>query len=153
MVVGNQSEQGELDSFALAATLRGDEPSNPFVRPGDIVTVAVADQAYVIGNVLRPQPIPLREPVTVSKAIAMSGGTLPDTKADKVRIIRQDPVSGAKSEILVDLRGIEKLQANDPELRAGDILEIPTSSGKRFLRTMLGGVSTSAAQLPIRIIP
>src|SRR2546423_458237 len=41
--------------FNLKDTLRGDEKSNPWVRPGDIINLPEADQAYVVGNVFKPQ--------------------------------------------------------------------------------------------------
>ncbi len=65
------------------------ENNNPFVRSGDIVNLIAADKIYVVGNVYRPITIPLKERVTLTQAIAMAGGTLPDTNFDKVRILRQ----------------------------------------------------------------
>jgi protein involved in polysaccharide export with SLBB domain len=34
--------------------LSGDDASNPYVRPGDIVTVPESETAFVVGNVLKP---------------------------------------------------------------------------------------------------
>ena len=82
-----------LDNFMLSDTLRGDEKSNPYVRPGDVITIYEAEQAYVVGNVLRPSAIPLKEQITVSRAIAMCGGLMPDTKSSRIRIVRQAPGS------------------------------------------------------------
>src|SRR5947207_5460956 len=77
---GNQPEAndvGGLITYNLSDTLRGVPEANPYVRPGDIVEVLAADQVYVIGNVLRPTIIPLKEPITISRAIAVAGGTAP----------------------------------------------------------------------------
>ncbi len=89
----NATAQGFV-SYNLEDTLHALPEANPFVRPGDLVQVPTADQVFVFGNVLRPIAIPLKEPLTVSKAIAMAGGTAPSTKKDKVRIIRQLPGQG-----------------------------------------------------------
>jgi polysaccharide export outer membrane protein len=146
-----EEEASAFSSFRLSETLRGDSGANPYVRPGDIVTVTEAEQAYVVGNVLRPSMIPLRERVTVSQAIAMAGGALPDTQSERVRVVRQAP-DGAKTELLVDLKAVAKRRAEDVTLQANDIVEVPTASGRRFLRTLLGSAVPSAARLPVQII-
>lgn len=147
------SEASALDNYKLSETMKGEENANPYVRPGDIINVPEAEQAFVVGNVLRPAAIPLKDRITVSRAIAMSGGAMPDTKTDRVRIVRQPPGSSAKTEIFVDLKAIDKQKAEDIVLQAGDIVDVPTSSGKRLLRSLIGAVVPSVAQLPVRVIP
>jgi polysaccharide export outer membrane protein len=149
----NDDESSALVSYVLEETLRGKPEANPLVRPGDIVQVPEADQVYVLGNVLKPSAIPLNEPLTVSRAIAIAGGTAPSTKKDKVRIIRQVQGSTAKKEIYVDLTAIEKNKAEDVALLANDVVDVPISGTKSFLRSLLGTVVPSVSQLPIRVIP
>jgi polysaccharide export outer membrane protein len=149
----DESSISVLDSFKLTETLRGDEQANPFVRPGDVISIAEAEQAYVVGNVLRPSIISLKERVTVSRAIAMSGGLMPDTKTERVRIVRQAPDSASKTELFVDLKAIDKRKAEDVVLQAGDIVDVPTAGGKRLLRSLIGAVVPAVGQLPVRVIP
>ncbi len=152
----NQMEDASLSGFvaySLNDTLQGEAKANPFVQPGDIITVPEADQIYVVGNVFKPSSIPLKEPITVTRAIAMAGGTMRDTKSDRIRIIRQLPNATTKNEIYVDLKAIEKKQAEDIVLQPNDIVDVPTSSGKAFLRSLLGAVVPSVAQMPVRVIP
>ena len=139
-------------SYKLEDTLHALPEANPFVRPGDLIQVPTADQVFVLGNVLRPIAIPLKEPITVSKAIAMAGGTAPSTKKDKVRIIRQVP-GHVKQEIQVDLKAIEKNKAEDVALLANDIVDVPISGAKSILRSLIGTVVPSVGQLPVRVIP
>ena len=139
--------------YKLVDTLKGLPAANPFVRPGDIVSIALADQIFVLGNVLRPTAIPLKEPLTVSRAIAIAGGTAPSTKRDKVRILRQLPGSTQKQEIFVDLRAIEKNKAEDVALVANDVVDVPISGTKSILRSLLGTVVPTISQLPVRVIP
>ena len=148
----NRDDMSALVSYLLVDTLHGVPEANPFVRPGDLVQVPSADQVYVIGNVLRPLAIPLKEPLTVSRAIAMAGGTAPSTKKDKVKIIRQVPGTG-KQEINVDLNAIQKNQAEDVALLANDIIDVPISGVKSILRSLVGSVVPSVGQLPVRVIP
>jgi polysaccharide export outer membrane protein len=147
------NDVGGLVTYKLSDTLRGVPEANPFVRPGDIVEVLAADQIYVIGNVLRPTIIPLKEPITISRAIAVAGGTAPSTKKDKVRIIRQTVGSTTKQEIYVDLSAIEKRKAEDVALLANDIVDVPISGAKSFLRSLIGTIAPAVSQLPVRIIP
>jgi polysaccharide export outer membrane protein len=140
-------------SLRLNDTLRGEEASNPYVQPGDIVTVPEADQVYVIGNVFHPQALPMKDPISVSRAVAMAGGPLQDAKTDSVRIVRQMPGTSTKTEMVVNLGAIARKQAEDVALQPNDIVEVPTSGTKAFLRSLLGAVAPSVSQLPVRIIP
>lgn len=142
-----------FSSYRLSDTLRGDPKANPYLKPGDIVTLAEADQIYVVGNVFTPLTIPLKEPITLSRAIAMAGGVRQDSKKDKVRIVRQEPGSASRQEVIVDLSAIEKKRADDVALMPNDIIDVPTSGAKSFLRGLLGGVAPSVSQLPVRVIP
>ena len=140
-------------SYKLSDTLHALPEANPFVRPGDLVQIPEADQVYVLGNVMRPVAISLTEPLTVSRAIAIAGGTAPATKKDKVRIIRQLPGGTAKQEIPVDLNAIEKNKAPDVALMANDVVDVPISGAKSLLRSLVGTIGSSVGQLPIRVIP
>jgi polysaccharide export outer membrane protein len=142
-----------FSSYKLSETLKGYPQANPYIEPGDIVTLPEANQVYVVGNVFTPVTIPLREPITISRAVAMAGGVKQDSKKDKVRIVRQDPSTSTSKQILVDLSAIEKKQAEDIALMPNDIVDVPVSGGKSFMRTLLGTVAPSVAQLPVRVVP
>jgi len=140
-----------FEAYVLQDTLAGDARANPYVKPGDIITLPEAERAYVVGNVVRPITIPLKETTTLTQAIAMAGGTMPDTKQDRVRIVRQ--TSAGKKEIFVDLKAITSHRAEDVTLQANDIVDVPISGGRRFLRTLTGAIGPAASRLPVRVIP
>ena len=142
-----------ISSYKLSETLAGNALANPYLESGDIITLPEAEQVYVVGNVNSPATIPLREPVTVSRAIAMAGGLRQDSKKDKVRIVRQEPGGQTKKEIIVDLSAIEKKRAEDLALLPNDIVDVPTSAGKSLMRSLLGSVAPTVSQLPVRVIP
>jgi len=142
-----------FSSYKLSETLLGHPSANPYLEPGDIVTLPEADQAYVVGNVFTPLTIPLKEPITLSQAIAMAGGVKQDTKRDKIRVLRHEPGSATRKEIIVNLSAIEKKRAEDIALLPNDIVEVQTSAGKALLRSLIGGAGASISQLPIRVIP
>jgi polysaccharide export outer membrane protein len=142
-----------FSSYKLSETMMGLPNANPWIEAGDIITLPEAPQAYVVGNVFSPLTIQLKEPVTLSRAIAMAGGAKQDTKKDKVRILRQEPGSAASKEMIVDLSAIEKKRAEDITLMPNDIVDVPLSSGKSLLRSLISGMVPNVASLPVRVIP
>ena len=77
---------------------------------------------------------------------------MPDSKKEKVRIIRQEPNGAGSREIFVDLRAIDKRQAEDLALLPNDIIDVPVAGGKRVLRSLIGAVVPSVGQLPVQVI-
>jgi polysaccharide export outer membrane protein len=153
--VATSTMPAEIEWYDVAKLLkeRANETS-PYVQPGDTINLLEADKIYVVGNVVKPSIIPLKEKVTISKAIAASGGTLPDSKLDKVRILRQTgPDAAEKTEILVDLKAINKREAEDVALSANDIVDVPTSTGKKFLRGLMNSIGPTASRGVVRVIP
>lgn len=147
------ASQPSFLNFKLEETLKADERANPYLQPGDVITLPEAKEAYVVGNVLRPGPVTLKDDrLTVSRAIAMVGGTMPDSKKERVRIIRQEADGAGSREIFVDLKAIDKHQAEDVALLPNDIIDVPVAGGKRVLRSLVGAVVPSVGQLPVRVI-
>ena len=142
-----------FSSYKLSDVLLGDPKSNPYLETGDIVTLPEADQVYVVGNVFMPLTISLKEPITLTRAIAMAGGLKQDTRKDKIRVLRQEPGTAIRKEIMVDLSAIEKKRSEDLALVPNDIIDVPTSAGKSFLRSLVQGVVPGVGQLPVRVVP
>jgi len=142
-----------FSSYKLNDVLQGDPKSNPYLEAGDIVTIPEADQVYVVGNVFMPLTIALKEPITLTRAIAMAGGLRQDTRKDKIRVLRQEPGTTIRKEIMVDLYAIEKKRSEDLALAPNDIIDVPTSAGKSFLRSLIQGVAPGVGQLPVRVVP
>ena len=149
---GNE-DAAAFSSYKLSDVLEGKPESNPYLEAGDIVTVPEADQVYIVGNVFMPLTIPLREPITLTRAIAMAGGLKQDTRKDKIRVLRQEPGTTVRKEITVDLYAIEKRRSEDLALAPNDIIDVPTSAGKSFLRSLIQGVVPGVGQLPVRVVP
>jgi polysaccharide export outer membrane protein len=149
---GVAADASGFESYDLNNTLKADAEANPYVRSGDIITLPEAQQVFVVGNVFHPTSISLKERITVSQAVAMAGGTMSDAKKESIRILRQLPGSSTKTEIVVDLNAISKRKAEDVELKANDIVEVPTSTGKRLLHSLINAVIPGASGLPLRVI-
>lgn len=139
-----------IATYRLVDLMNGLDKANPYVRPGDIITLPEADQAFIIGSVVRPGPILLREPTTVSRAIYMSGGVMPQSSQSKVRVVRQEVGSTAKRQLFIDLKAIDKGAAEDILLQAGDIVDVPGPSG---FTKMMNTLIPTVTMLPLRAIP
>ena len=140
-------------TFDLLELSQG-KSDNPFVRQGDVITILPAEEAIVVGNVLRPAAIQLVEPVTLSRAIAMVGGVLPNSQKEKIRITRRVGGSTSTTELLVDLKDRDKSKGADFLLQGGDIVEVSTKTG---LQAILAGLAKTiiptAASFPVRMVP
>lgn len=138
-------------NYKLSDVLNGDVKMNPYVRPGDIVTLPRAEQAYVVGQVIKPQAVTLTEPITVARAIAMSGGMQPGAQRKKIRVVRENPGSKQKTEFYVNLDAVNKRQAEDIVLQPNDIVEVAGKSGgfTGVLREALKVVVPSAGLIRI----
>jgi len=140
--------------YRLNETLAGSAISNPFVMPGDMVSIPEADQVFVVGDVVSPRPISLKDkPITVSRAVAMAGGPQRDSKTSRIRIIRQTADGTGRQEIFVDLKAIEKQKSEDVMLMPNDIVNVPSSAGKSLLQALQGAIAPAISQGTIRAIP
>ncbi len=148
-----ESVEGVL-TYDLNELLRGNQEFNHYVNPGDIINIPAAEEVIIVGNVLRPASIPVVEPITLARAIAMVGGTLPNSKKEKIRITRQLPGRAATSEFLVDLKAPDKSQGENFLLQGGDIVEVSTKSGlHNVLRNLANSVVPIISRTPIQVIP
>lgn len=145
-------DDGAIVSLSLGDTLKGTDLANPYVLPGDIIHVPEAAQLFVVGNVYKPSTIPLKGRVTISQAIASAGGMLPDTRNEQIRVLRTVPGVAGKKVLLVNMKAINKSQAEDLVLQAGDIVDVPTASGRRFLRSVAAAFAPIIAYLPLYVI-
>jgi polysaccharide export outer membrane protein len=145
----------EIISLPLAEVIKGNEAFNPFVESGDIirVTEAQTEQAFLVGSVKTALTINLREPVTLTKAIAMAGGVAPGAKIERIKISRQLPDSLATTEIVVNLKDINKHLQDDILLQPNDIVDVPGASGTRkFLKDVFRTVIPVVTRVPV-ILP
>lgn len=99
--------------------------------PGDSVFVPKAGIVYVIGNVNRAGGYVLdsQRTLTVEEAMALAGGGAHAAALKRVQLVRTLD-DGRKEAITIPVNLIYKGQAPDVALKDGDILYVPTSTGK-----------------------
>jgi polysaccharide export outer membrane protein len=148
---GESDPETEFASYSFSSLVR-DGKANSYVFPGDVITIPEAEQVFVVGEVFKPAVIPLKDRITLSQAIAMAGGTLSDAQKSRVRLLRQSPTSVEKVDLVFDLDSINRHQASDPVLQANDVVEVPTSKGKRMIRGLLSAVAPGFSTIPLRVV-
>ena len=125
----NDNETTERLSVDLERLVYGADPAlNIDVEPSDIIYIPAVEKVriFVSGAVKNPDlyEVPRDEPVTLLKAITLAGGTTDRAAEKKVQIMRTDE-NGQRVSLLVNLRQIKRGKAEDPILRADDIVLIP----------------------------
>lgn len=115
--VGRRDVRGMSDD-ALRVLLR-DEYARYLVEP--TVRVEVMRKVQVLGAVRAPGVYMLHPTMTISDAIAMAGGHMPDGRTDRVELRRGSEVV----EVLLLTR--DNMLANTP-IRSGDQLYVPERS-------------------------
>ena len=102
----------------------GDLTQNVYLEPNDYIYIAsnANRECYVFGSVKRAGTVPLDTPLTVTGAIAASGGFGPKAWKAKVLIVRGN-LSEPKTEV-INLRDILHGKARDVEIQPGDIVYV-----------------------------
>jgi polysaccharide biosynthesis/export protein len=101
------------------------------ILPGDSIMVPRAGIVYVVGNVNKPGGYVLdgRNALTVEAAMALAAGGGRAARMKHVQLVR--PLDGGRKEMItIDVDKIFKGKSPDVALKDGDILYIPTSTGK-----------------------
>jgi protein involved in polysaccharide export with SLBB domain len=136
-------ETPDVTLLKLEDVMHANPVSNPFVRPGDFINLPEANQAYVVGNVFKPSSIALNGTITISRAIAMAGGALPNSKG-RIRLLRLMPDNTGNREIFLNLKALQRNTNEDLALMAGDIVEVPLSETKLILKSIFTTVAAGA---------
>lgn len=151
-------ESGEdvLMSVNIEEVFTGGDSANPVIVPGDIIRVSDNVQlvAYIQGNVGASMAIPLKDPVSLTQAIAMAGGPTSGAQLDKVRIRRQIEGSVNREEMVADVKDIIQGKRDDILLQPNDIVDVPGPSGaKKFFGDIFRALVPAITQAPVRVIP
>lgn len=101
------------------------------IFPGDTLTVPRAGIVYVLGDVNKAGGYVLdgRNTLTVEEAMALAGGGAHAAALKRVQLVRT-LTDGRKEAITIPVNLIYKGRAPDVALKDGDILYVPTSTGR-----------------------
>ncbi len=121
--------------FKLNDLKMGKEEADPVIRPGDIVIMTEAEPVYVMGAVMAGRELPLRDQLTLGRAIAMAGGPQRLANTNEVHIYRVKDGRSEQEDLKYNYDAIKKGKAPDVLLKPYDIIDVRQSgpfSGKSF---------------------
>ena len=121
------------------------------MQPGDIVYIGDADVLYVYGNVNKQGPVKIKEPITLTQAIASAEGLKPATKKDKVRVFRLKEGSMQRDEFIYNLKEIDARKVDDPFLQPNDIVAVSEDTTKSIINALKNGLTQGVPSLFYRI--
>jgi len=98
---------------------------------GDMIVVPEAGSVTVEGEVAKPGSFDLGRKSSLLGALAASGGITYGAKLDEVEVIR-DLGNEDKVHIILDLNQVISGGARDVRLRNGDVVRVPSDSGRRL---------------------
>jgi polysaccharide export outer membrane protein len=148
---GNEKAKYELLTVNINGLLRGNFDQNMTIEPGDIIHVPPTDVFFVAGEVNSPGALVLKEGTTLRQAISLAQGTSFNAAGDRGIIFREDPATGKRSEIKVDIAGIMNGKKQDIPILANDIIIVPNSRLKSVGSTLLRAFGVNSARVPMRL--
>ncbi len=146
---------GRLEIYQISDVKKGLGKEDPYIRPGDIVIVTEGEPIYITGAVVSPQPIVMKDGMTLARALAMAGGPIRQAKTGEIHVYRQKEGKIGSEDLKFDYDAIRKGKQQDVLLQAYDIVDVrligtfaPKNLGDFFLNTAKG----TAGFLPQRIM-
>ncbi len=128
------SDTIEVLDFRLSDILEA--KANLMMRPGDIVSVLDADLVYVYGNVNKPGRYEIKEPITLTQAIASAEGLKTASDKGKIRVLRQTLGSAERQEIVYNLDDITSRKIADPFLEPNDVVAVNVDKMKEIFNSI-----------------
>lgn len=141
----------EMLKVNVNGLLRGNFEQDIQIAPGDIVHIPPTDVFFVAGEVNAPGSFPLKDGTTLRQAISLAQGATFQAAGSRTIIFREDPATGKRQEIAVDLPAVMSGKKSDVAVLANDIIIIPNSRLKSIGGTLLRAFGVNAARLPVRV--
>jgi len=152
-VSATASVDSQIESFKLREL--GNESGDPFIRPGDVVIVTEGEPIYVTGAVLAPQPLFMKDQLTLGRAIAMAGGAQRLANTGEVHIYRKKDGQIGQEDLKYNYDAIRKGREKDVLLQAYDIIDVRNSGpfrAKSLADLFLNMGKSSIGILPQRVL-
>jgi protein involved in polysaccharide export with SLBB domain len=115
--------------YSLATLRTAGEETNPTIYPGDVIFVHKAMPVYIMGEVMAPQGVYLKEGgMTLTEAIAKVSGVRQQAKTKDIKVYRLKPGASPESKdrmvISANYDLIRKGEQKDVMLEPYDIIEV-----------------------------
>jgi polysaccharide export outer membrane protein len=147
------SVESQMESYKLREL--SNESGDPFIRPGDVVIVTEGEPVYITGAVLAPQPIFMKDQLTLGRAIAMAGGPQRLANTGEVHVYRKKDGLIGQEDLKFNYDAIRKGREKDVLLQPYDIIDVRNSgpfAPKSLADLLLNMGRSGAGFLPQRIL-
>lgn len=125
----------ELIKRNINGLFKGAFDQDLIIDPGDVVNIPSTEVFFVAGEVHAPGSFPLKEGTNLRQAISLAQGTTPNALGRGI-IFREDPISGKRQEISVDISDVMKGKG-DVVIMPNDTIMVPHSRLKTVGNTLL----------------
>ncbi|HEY7543596.1 MAG TPA: polysaccharide biosynthesis/export family protein [Blastocatellia bacterium] len=122
----------EMFPANINGIFKGQIEGNVPLEPLDVVNVPQTDVFFVAGEVNAPGEFPLKPQTTLRQAISLARGFKFNAAKDRVIIFREDPKTGKREEVKVDVGAIMDAKKPDITLQPSDLIQVPNSKLKSF---------------------
>lgn len=129
----------ELIKRNINGLFKGAFDQDLIIEPGDVVNIPSTEVFFVAGEVHAPGSFPLREGTSLRQAISLAQGTTGNAALGRGLIFREDPVTGKRQEIAVDISDVMKGKKEDVPIMPNDTIIVPNSKLKEIRNTLLQG--------------
>ena len=133
-VASPSDDKTQLFAFKLKEVEEGKQTL--WMEPGDVVSVQVSDRIYVYGNVNKQGIVEMKEPLTLTQALASAGGMKSATQLENIRVVRQKPGSTEHIETVYNFKEISKGKAPDPFLEPNDIVAVSADKSQKIFNSI-----------------
>ena len=136
---GRESHVIDLLVLASNATLINADNAGLITMPvqaGDVINVPPAGTFFVDGAVKAPGPYPLGRRYSLTMALATAGGVDRELYSSDITIFRRK--GSAMENISLDLDAILAGSAADPQIEADDVILVPISGARYFVKRFVG---------------
>ena len=138
------AEKYELMMVNISGLLKGHFDQNTIVEPGDIINVPPSDLFFVAGEVRAPGSYPLKEGTTLRQAISLAQGTTFNAASSHGIIFREEPGTGKRLDMKVDIGAVMSGKKPDVTIMANDVVIVPNSRMKSVTHTLLSAFGVQA---------
>lgn len=110
------------------------------VRGGDMIVIPEAGQVNVDGEVQKPGSYELGQRMTLLGALAAAGGITYGAKIEEIEVVREIGPD-RKAHLVVNLEKVARGEERDVRIRTGDIVLVPSDSGRRMRQDTFESIS------------
>lgn len=126
------ARQYTLIKLNINGLFKGRFDQNMFLEPGDVVTIPPTDLFFMTGQFKAPGSFPLKEGTSLRQAVALAQGFTPTASPGKSIIFRENPETGQRLELHIDLGEIMNGKKEDMLVYPNDVIVVPASGFKTF---------------------